>query len=189
VATTAVRPFISVSDLVQVSMSASSNVMSNGEPAAIFGPVGRLRPRAEELVQWLTQWRVDVYVLSRDEPSIIKLVTTQLGIQTNHAVGGCTPEPRPHDRRKPSNALDPVDLSWTGPSSQTPPALAAQSLKLSWRVRTSWKTFSSPSTTSLSPRYYDSRSCFVNIYSTPSYPLYLCVHPFMFSFVVLTRGC
>ena len=62
------------------------------EPVAIFGLVDRLRPGAKELVQWLTQRRLDVYVVSGDEPSVVESVAAQLGIQADHAVGGCTPK-------------------------------------------------------------------------------------------------
>ena len=67
-------------------------VTLDGEPVAIFGLVDRLRPGAEELVQWLAQRRVDVYVLSGDEPSVVESVASQLGIRADHAVGGCTPK-------------------------------------------------------------------------------------------------
>ena len=58
----------------------------------MFGLVDKLRPGAEELIRWLTQRRVDVYVLSGDEPSVVESVAAQLGIQADHAVGGCTPK-------------------------------------------------------------------------------------------------
>ena len=67
-------------------------VTLDGEPVAIFGLVDRLRPGAEELIQWLGHRKVDVYVLSGDEPSVVESVATQLGIQADHAIGGCTPK-------------------------------------------------------------------------------------------------
>ena len=67
-------------------------VTLEGEPVAIFGLVDRLRPGAEELVQWLAQRRIDVYVLSGDEPSVVESVASQLGVRADHAIGGCTPK-------------------------------------------------------------------------------------------------
>ena len=67
-------------------------VSLDGEPVAIFGLVDKLRPGAEELVRWLTQRQVDVYVLSGDEPTVVESVAAQLGIRPDHAVGGCTPK-------------------------------------------------------------------------------------------------
>ena len=67
-------------------------VTLDGEPVAIFGLVDQLRPGAEELVRWLTQKKVDVYVLSGDEPSVVDSVAAQLGIPADHAIGGCTPK-------------------------------------------------------------------------------------------------
>ena len=67
-------------------------VTLEGQPIAILGLVDKLRPGAEELIQWLTQRRVDVYVLSGDEPSVVDSVASQLGIPAGHAIGGCTPK-------------------------------------------------------------------------------------------------
>ncbi|KAF9644074.1 heavy metal translocatin [Thelephora ganbajun] len=67
-------------------------VTLDGEPVAVFGLIDKLRPGAEELIRWLAQKRVDVYILSGDEPSAVESVATQLGIQADHAVGGCTPK-------------------------------------------------------------------------------------------------
>ena len=67
-------------------------VTLDGEPVAIFGLIDRLRPGAEELVQWLTKREVDVYVLSGDEPSVVESVAVQLGIHADNAIGGCTPK-------------------------------------------------------------------------------------------------
>ena len=67
-------------------------VTLEGEPIAIFGLVDRLRLGAEELIQWLTQREVEVYILSGDEPSIVESVAAQLEIRPDHAVGGCTPK-------------------------------------------------------------------------------------------------
>ena len=67
-------------------------VALDGEPVAIFGLVDKLRPGAEDLVRWLTQRKVDVYVLSGDEPTVVKSVAAELGIPLDHAVGGCTPK-------------------------------------------------------------------------------------------------
>ena len=67
-------------------------VTLEGEPVAIFGLVDRLRPGAEELVQWLAQRGVDVYVLSGDEPTVVESVAAQLGIRADRAIGGCTPK-------------------------------------------------------------------------------------------------
>jgi len=67
-------------------------VTLEGEPVAIFGLVDRLRPGAKELVQWLAQRGVDVYVLSGDESSVVESVAAQLGIRADQAVGGCTPK-------------------------------------------------------------------------------------------------
>ena len=67
-------------------------VTLDGEPIAIFGLIDQLRPGAEELVRWLTQKKIDVYVLSGDEPSVVESIATQLGIRPDHAVGGCTPK-------------------------------------------------------------------------------------------------
>ena len=64
----------------------------DGEPVAIFGLADKLRPGAEELVRWLTQRKVDVYVLSGDEPTVVESVAAQLGIPPDHAIGGCTPK-------------------------------------------------------------------------------------------------
>ena len=64
----------------------------DGEPVAIFGLTDNLRPGAEELVKWLTQRKVEVYVLSGDEPAVVESVAAQLGIPPDQAVGGCTPK-------------------------------------------------------------------------------------------------
>ena len=67
-------------------------VTLDGELVAIFGLSDKLRPGAKELVKWLTQRKVDVYVLSGDEPAVVQSVASQLGIQPDRAVGGCTPK-------------------------------------------------------------------------------------------------
>ena len=67
-------------------------VTLDGEPVAIFGLVDKLRPGAEELIRWLAQKKIDAYVLSGDEPSVVESIAAQLGIQADHAVGGCTPK-------------------------------------------------------------------------------------------------
>ena len=67
-------------------------VTLDGEPVAVFGLVDKLRPGAEDLIRWLAQKRVDVYVLSGDEPNVVQSIAAQLGIQADHAVGGCTPK-------------------------------------------------------------------------------------------------
>ena len=67
-------------------------VTLDGEPVAIFGLVDKLRPGAGELVRWLTRRRVEVYVLSGDEPGVVESVAAQLGIPPDHAIGGCTPK-------------------------------------------------------------------------------------------------
>ena len=67
-------------------------VTLNGEAVAIFGLVDKLRPGAEDLVRWLTQRKVDVYLLSGDEPTVVESVAAQLGIQPDRAIGGCTPK-------------------------------------------------------------------------------------------------
>jgi len=67
-------------------------VTLEGEPVAVLGLVDKVRPGAEELIRWLTQREVDVYVLSGDEPSVVSSIATQLGIPADHAVGGCTPK-------------------------------------------------------------------------------------------------
>ena len=67
-------------------------VTLDGEPVAIFGLVDKLRPGAVQLVRWLTQRNVDVYVLSGDEPTVVESIAAQLGIPTDRAVGGCTPK-------------------------------------------------------------------------------------------------
>jgi P-type E1-E2 ATPase len=67
-------------------------VTLNGEAVAIFGLVDKLRPGAEDLVRWLTQREVDVYLLSGDEPTVVESVAAQLGIRPDRAVGGCTPK-------------------------------------------------------------------------------------------------
>ena len=58
----------------------------------MFGLVDKIRPGAEDLVRWLTQRKVDVYVLSGDEPAVVESVASQLGIPQDRAVGGCTPK-------------------------------------------------------------------------------------------------
>ena len=67
-------------------------VTLDGEPVAIFGLADKLRPGAKELVGWLIQRKVDVYVLSGDEPAVVHSVAAQLGIPPPHAIGGCTPK-------------------------------------------------------------------------------------------------
>jgi P-type E1-E2 ATPase len=67
-------------------------VTLEGEPVAVFGLVDKLRPGAEELIRWLAQREVDVYVLSGDEPNVVRSVAVQLGIRTDRAIGGCTPK-------------------------------------------------------------------------------------------------
>ena len=67
-------------------------VTLDGEPVAVFGLVDQLRPGAKELIRWLAQKKVDVYVLSGDEPSVVESIAAELGIQADHAVGGCTPK-------------------------------------------------------------------------------------------------
>lgn len=67
-------------------------VTLDGEPVAIFGLVDKLRPGAGDLVRWLTQRNVAVYVLSGDEPTVVESVALQLGIPKDRAVGGCTPK-------------------------------------------------------------------------------------------------
>lgn len=58
----------------------------------MFGLVDKLRPGAQDLIRWLAQRKVDVYVLSGDEPRVVESIAAQLGIQADHAVGGCTPK-------------------------------------------------------------------------------------------------
>ena len=67
-------------------------VTLDGEPIALFGLADELRPGAKELVEWLTQRKVEVYVLSGDESTVVESVAAQLGIPPDHAVGGCTPK-------------------------------------------------------------------------------------------------
>jgi P-type E1-E2 ATPase len=67
-------------------------VTLEGEPVAVFGLVDKLRPGAEELIRWLAQRKVDVYVLSGDEPNVVRSVAVQLGIRVDRAIGGCTPK-------------------------------------------------------------------------------------------------
>jgi Cd2+-exporting ATPase len=67
-------------------------VTLDGEPIALFGLTDKLRPGTKELVEWLTQRNVDVYVLSGDEPTVVEFVAAQLGIPPDHAFGGCTPK-------------------------------------------------------------------------------------------------
>jgi P-type E1-E2 ATPase len=64
----------------------------DGEPVAIFGLVDKLRPGAVELVQWLAQRDVDVYILSGDEPTVVQSIAAQLGVPPDHAIGGSTPK-------------------------------------------------------------------------------------------------
>jgi P-type E1-E2 ATPase len=67
-------------------------VTLDGQPIAVFGLVDKIRPGAEELVRWLTTKKVDVYVLSGDEPTVVESVAAQLRIPADRAVGGCTPK-------------------------------------------------------------------------------------------------
>ena len=92
-------------------------VTLDGEPVAIFGLVDQLRPGAEELVRWLTRRKVDVYVLSGDEPAVVESVAAQLGIPVDRAIGGCTPKskadfvrnvqetPRARQSKRPANVM------------------------------------------------------------------------------------
>ena len=62
----------------------------------MLGDVQQVQPSlntigAEELVWWLTKREIKIYVLNGDEPSVVESVAAQLGIQADHAIGGCTP--------------------------------------------------------------------------------------------------
>lgn len=67
-------------------------VTLDGEPVAIFGLADKVKPGAEELVRWLAQRGVDVYLLSGDEPTVVEFIATQLGIPPDRAIGECTPK-------------------------------------------------------------------------------------------------